>query len=701
MKMMRALDNTIKVMEKMDSSANSLDTKALTRARKSIDSATADMERLRSAAASAVDGGVNPLGNSFKELPGPIGRAKTSIKSFFSSIAGAATAYLSIKALANGFKMFSSASDTYVSSSARLDLINDGLQTQAQLQQKVYEAAQRSRAAYGDMAQSVSKLGMLAGDAFGSNDEIIRFGELMNKAFVVSGADTSEMQAGMHQLTQAMASGRLQGDEYVSIMENAPLLAQAIADSLGVTRGELKELSSDGAITSDVIKKALYDAADDIETKFKSMPITFSQAMTMIKNAGMKAFEPLFVRFSQFINSDAFATLSAHFMTFVNLAVAGLSFLFDFIEYIYLALNIVAEYWPVIAAGLGVLIAVYFPTILSNFTLMIVKLWLMIEPILAQAAAWAVAHWPIILIILAVMGLIAILMNFGVTTEQILGFVGGLFFALGATIWNIIAHVWNTFAMFAEFLINLFIDPTYAVKKLMYDMAKSSIDQMAALAGSFDKAADILGNAFVSGANMAITAINWVIKALNKIPGIDIGTMGKVSARTGNNLSQGLKNFSNSLQAPTSDKNVVNLKRMDLKSLPAAYQSGYSAGTNLKMPNFGGNSIFGANKDIPLNLDNLSSGVPSNLKDGKNPTGGKLDSIGKIDDEINIADEDLKLLKELADIRSIQNFKTLQPNYTFTGDISVREEADIDKIVAKLNDKIISNEKESVEGVYT
>ena len=167
---------------------------------------------------------------------------------------------------------------------ARLNNINDGSQTTEQLQSKIMAAANRSRGSYQDMANSVAKLNLLASDAFKSNDEAIAFAEQLNKMFVVSGASSQEASNAMYQLNQAMASGRLQGDEYRSIIENAPMLANAIAESMGVSRAKLKELASEGAITAEVIKNAIANCADDVNRQFEEMPMTFGQAMNMIQN---------------------------------------------------------------------------------------------------------------------------------------------------------------------------------------------------------------------------------------------------------------------------------------------------------------------------------------------------------------------------------------------------------------------------------
>lgn len=192
--------------------------------------------------------------------------------------------------------------------SSRVGLINDELQTQNELQQKIFESAQRSRANYQETASTIAKLNLLAGNVFGSNDESIAFAETLNKAFVISGADTSERSAALRQMTQAMASGRLQGDEYSSIIENAPLVAQAIEKYMGVSRGELKELASEGKITADIIKAAVFNASEEINTQFESMPKKFGDVMTSFKNNAIMQLAPIAERFNSLANSQAFST---------------------------------------------------------------------------------------------------------------------------------------------------------------------------------------------------------------------------------------------------------------------------------------------------------------------------------------------------------------------------------------------------------
>lgn len=200
--------------------------------------------------------------------------------------------------------------DELTSIRSRINLINDGTQTTAEIMNKVFDAAQRSRGSYTDMADSVAKLNMLAKDAFSSNDEAIAFVEQLNKQFKISGASVQEASAAMYQLTQAMAAGKLQGDEFHSIMENAPLLAQSIANEMGLTVGQLKEMSSQGLITSDIIKEALFNSAEETNAKFAEIPMTFAEVGQSIQNELIQAFQPVLEQISSIPQSGEFQALS-------------------------------------------------------------------------------------------------------------------------------------------------------------------------------------------------------------------------------------------------------------------------------------------------------------------------------------------------------------------------------------------------------
>lgn len=211
--------------------------------------------------------------------------------------------------------------DQLTSIRSRINLINDGSQTTAEIMDKIYGAANRSRGSYIDMADSVAKLNMLAKDAFSSNDEAIYFVEQLNKQFKVSGASIQEAHSAMYQLTQAMAAGKLQGDEFRSIMENAPMLAQSIAREMGMSVGQLKEMSSQGLITADIIKNALFASAEETNAKFAEIPMTFADIGQNMQNQLIQAFQPVLEQISSIPQSGEFQA----FIEGVGIAIRGLA----------------------------------------------------------------------------------------------------------------------------------------------------------------------------------------------------------------------------------------------------------------------------------------------------------------------------------------------------------------------------------------
>lgn len=585
---------------------------------------------------------------------------------------------------------------------ARLNNINDGSQTTEQLQSKIMAAANRSRGSYQDMADSVAKLNLLASDAFKSNDEAIAFAEQLNKMFVVSGASSQEASAAMYQLNQAMASGRLQGDEYRSIIENAPMLANAIAESMGVSRAKLKELSSEGAITAEVIKNAMANCADDVNRQFNEMPMTFGQAMNMIQNEAAAKFQAVSNAFSGMINSGDLQVIADAIGGALTVAayvaigaIKGLSAALDFLRD--------NMYWlkPLFIAG-AIALGVY------TAALMAYKVATGLATIATTAkaaadmmsagatfAATAAQHGfnaalyacPITWIVLAVLLLVAALYagigalnHFAGTSISATGVVAGTFFALGASIWNIIALLWNIFAAIAEFFVNVWNHPVYAVKSMIGNMVKSVLNIFKSFLSGVDDVATGLANAFISAVNTAIEGINWLLEAIDSIPFIDVGrvdTLGKMTSITStlDDWGKGIDDWigeepADYWKAPT----------MDMMDVGQAYNNGYAAGQGLE--NWVGN--LGNN----LGIDNLAGDLANGMEDmasaagAPNVKGGKLDKIGG---EVELSDEDIKMLKDIASTKFVNKFTTLQPNMQVTfGD--VHENADVDKIMDAIED---------------
>ena len=256
-----------------------------------------------SSAEQAIDRVGSKLENALGEKMGGI--AKKALKMM--PMAGAAAGVALVAQELAG--KVSDTADQMAQLKSRINLINDGTQTTTEIMDKVYAAAQRSRGGYVEMADSVAKLNMLAKDAFSSNDEAIAFVEQLNKQFKISGASVQESTAAMYQLTQAMAAGKLQGDEFHSIMENAPMLAQAIAQQMGMTVGQLKEMSSQGLITADVIKEALFNSAEETNAKFAEIPMTFAEIGQQLSNQALQAFQPVLEQLSSITASSDFQAI--------------------------------------------------------------------------------------------------------------------------------------------------------------------------------------------------------------------------------------------------------------------------------------------------------------------------------------------------------------------------------------------------------
>lgn len=554
-------------------------------------------------------------------------------------------------------------SDELTNTSARLNLINDGLQTQAELQEKIYAAATRSRGVYTDMADAVAKLGLTASESFKSNDELIAFTELIQKSFKVGGASAAEQSSALLQLTQAMGAGKLQGDEFRSITENAPMIADAIAKYVGVSKGELKELSSEGAITADIIKNAMFNASNEINAQFKQMPITFSDIWNKLKNGLLSAFTPISNAFSSIINSEGF-------MDVINAIIIGVNILGSVIGGI---IDLIIAGWDFISPFLIAIATVLLIQIIT-------QLWAMIPPLIAQFAMWLMMNAPMIMYIALIITIIQTLAALGVTFEMVFSFIGGLLGAFYAYFYNIFVYLWNVVVAFINFFGNVFKNPIASVQALFYDLA-----------------VNVLG--YIE--NMA----KGIEDLLNKIPGVEVSITSGIS---------NLKNKLASKSASIKDKAglVEYVKSKDFMDYSSAATTGSNMGTNIyngisdklsSIANSFSSLTNGTTSSGFSGLDNLNNLGNDNLGDiGTSSNPAKVEgtgSSGKVD--VDMADEDLQYLRDIAEREYINKFSTatLAPNIQITfGD--VHEEADIDKVTGRIK-KILQEEIATAsEGVY-
>lgn len=446
--MFRLMDGYSSQIDKMMNKTNTATEKML-KASKAADKVNDSVTKAGNGS-EAASPKMTKFNNSLSDTERKANKANGSLKTLIGTV-------VSLAAVKKGMDLV----DDYTNAAARLRMVNDDNQTPAELQDKVFDAANRSRGSYTDMAGAVAKMNLLAGDSFTSNDEAIGFTELLQKSLKVSGAGASEQQSAFLQLTQAMAAGKLQGDEFRSVMENAPMVADAIAKYMGKSKGELKELSSDGLITADIIKNAMFTAADDINDKFAEMPMTFADVGQLMANNVLEAFGPTMEKLNTLLNSSGAQTLLA----VLNEGIAA------------------------IAEGANWLIDAFIrgdPIVRTFFAVAIIMAGLWAGQMLVAAGATLAAHWPLILIIATLGAIVLALTSTGVTFADIFSFIGGLLGAFYGTGYNIISSLWNLFISFAEFLANVFHHPIQAIVNLFIGMATSVLTIIKDIATAID-----------------------------------------------------------------------------------------------------------------------------------------------------------------------------------------------------------------------
>lgn len=387
-------------------------------------------ENAASVAASAKD----EAAAATKRLQEQENMAQSVTNSLTSSVLRLAASYISIQ----GLKKAVDLSDSLVSMRARLDRMNDGLQTTQELETMIYQSAQRSRGSFTDTMGLVSQLGTMAGDAFSSSKEIVQFAEQLNKQLALSGASGSSAQAAILQLEQGLASGVLRGDELNSVMEQAPALAKSIADYMHVSVGELREVGSQGQITSDIVKNALFAAAKDTNAEFEKTPMTWAQVWTVASNTAVRALDPL--------------------LTAINWVANNLD----------VAIPLVVS----LGAAFGVLlIAANWTNILATATKTAASMQAFYNAVMA-ANPIALAAAAVLVLVVALYGGVAAFNKLTGSSKSATGIITGAFTTMGAFILNgTLVPLHNGIAAFVNFLGNAFNDPITAIDVLFYDMS--------------------------------------------------------------------------------------------------------------------------------------------------------------------------------------------------------------------------------------
>lgn len=417
---------------------------------------------------------VTHTGNAANNAHGSL----SNLKSIFLGSLGANIAAAAIQKVGDAIGHVFDAAQEFASIQARLGLIVGEQGNVAALNKEIYESARRSRTEYASMAETVATLSQSAHDAFPDPKEAVDFAEKINKVMAIGGTTGENKKNAMIQLTQGLASGQLQGDEFRSIAENAPMIENIIAKTMGVSRGELKKLASEGKVTAEVIKKAMLENADDIEEAYRKMPHTFADWATDIKSVAEYAFAPLFDAVNELANSP-------EFRQFVDSIENNIQYIAPIIKNVFNEISYAFK--QILTAGQQV-----FGWLQENAWFVHAALFALATVALVYAANWlvaaastvvaTVAQWglnaamlacPATWVALAIMGIVAALYfvidmynEWAGTTYTVVGVIAGVFGALWATIYNQIAFVWNIFIIFANFIATVFNNPAKAIKNL-------------------------------------------------------------------------------------------------------------------------------------------------------------------------------------------------------------------------------------------
>lgn len=636
-----AMDLMIDTMSSVDTATSQgFDAAKIDETRRALDLANAEMQDIYN--------GIHRNVQEQQEFNNTVRQGTNAVDSMADKITGMVSAYVGIQTVGKLVDL----SDEYTQTTARLNMINDGLQSTADLQDKIFASAQNSRAAYLQTADVVAKLALRAGSVWESNEETIAFAETLNKAFVVAGASQEEMNSASLQLTQALGSGVLRGEELNAVFEAAPNIIQTIADYLGVSIGEIREMASEGQITADVVKNALLGSAEEIDAQFQSMPMTWEQVWTGAMNQLLYASQPLL----QFINllAQNWSTLEP-----IVLGVAAAVGLYAIALGVYNATQATSNTLSAISAARS---AIKAGSTLAEAAATTTATGAQVgfnAALLACPLTWIVIA--IIAVIAAVYALTAAFNKATGASVSATGLIMGAFAVLGAFLINtFVVPVQNKFAMFANFIGNLFNDPVAAVKVLFYDMAQTVIGYIL---------------------NMA-RAIETII---NKIPGVQV------------DITSGLDNFYSQIEDASQkvkDESgwVEYVQKMDFIDYSDAANAGYEFGQGIedKIGGFFGGDLNG------MGIDTGAFGT-----DMSDVPGGVNDIAQNTKDSVDISDEELRYLHDLAEQDVINRFTTAEIKVDMVNNNNVSSQMDLDGIVDYVATGVYNAMEQAAEGVHS
>lgn len=683
------LNQALQAQEDLNQAVQNMDVSAANAAYNQLSNTVANTERY-------IRDNADAQGNLNEQIQAGVQQSNEMVN----TVKRLAAAYLSIQTLSSVIGV----SDELVSTTARLDQMNDGLQTTDELLKMVYISAQDARGSFGDMAAVVAKFGNNAKDAFSSSQEVVAFANLIQKQMTIAGASTQEASNAMLQLSQALGSGVLRGDELNSIFEQAPNLIQSIADYLDVPIGKIREMAQDGQLTADIVKAAIFASADDINAKFEQMPMTWGQVWTSFQNSALMAFQPVLNKINELANND-------QFQAFVESAVSALATLAVFILDIMNTMSelgaFIADNWSIIepiVLGAATAMGIYAAALLIGKGIMLaVAAAQAIHT--AMTSAWSVATFmatvqqqglnaalaacPITWIILLIIALIAVIFavcsaiakmtgvansGFGVITGGV-NVVIQFFKNLGLTVANIALGIGNAIAALGSNMMTAFHNAICSIQAWFYNLLSTGL-----------------------------TVIEGICAALNKLPFVEFDYSGITSAA--DDYAAKAAEAEGSKQDYTSIGDAFN----DGMSTFDTFQDGWASDAFDAGASWGDgvadsvSNMFsgGGAGDIDLTggidpsfLD--SSNFAQNAGNGIADT---ADNTGKIADSVDISSENLKYLRDIAETEAINRFTTAEITVSAPVTANVASNVDIDGMVDNLSAGVLEAMEQAAEGVH-
>lgn len=654
----RALDITLHSFEQMqDASANAVDVRLLNQARAGlgeVNLAVREMEENYRRAAQQEQQVTRNIRQSTQAeqqlnasirggndaLDGMVGKAKNLAATIGASV---------------GLKKLIELSDQMTSTTARLNFIVDDGGSVKALEAKIMASAQRSRAAYLDTASAIASMGANAGAAFTSNDELIAFMEQVNKQFVIGGASAQGQAAAMLQLTQAMAAGALRGEELNSILENAPGIARAIEQYMGIAEGSIKSYAEKGAVSATVVKNALLSIADETNAKFNGMAMTWGQVWTQMGNIALKVTRPLLTAINWLANN----------LSVIGPILLGLGAAFLVFQ--------VAAHWTQIAAvataayrAVVNLLSIGFGVLTGNTAAASAAVFTFNSALLASPITW------IIMLIAVVVGLlygvVAIINKVTGSSISATGLICGAIAVAGAFIGNTVIGLLNALI---QYIWAIFVAPFLGIVEWILNVCN----------GGFNSFGDAV-------ANLIGQIIGWFLN-LGKV----VTTI--IDAIFGTNWTAGLESLQSSVTAWGKNENAITLdKNAPTIDYRFEYGDAWAAGND-----------FGKGIDAKLggmfNMGGLGDSSGFDLSSIADNTGLTADNTGKTADALAVTEEQLEYLRDIAERDAINRFTTAEVKIDMTGMTNrIDGSADLDGVISQLTEGFTEALVTAAEGVH-